>query len=107
MSVASRTGPHRLGKRQRDGPNSLQEKKEVLLSLLAQARTDIDTRNGRISPPPRMHNATIKDFFRVKPDEYFLLMFYEPVSYRLRRLVDLSDWGPELTPEVSVERLPA
>jgi hypothetical protein len=98
----------RGGKRQRPKRRAAsEEKKHTLHVLLEQTKADLErSRTGLTLTRPESPQPEEK-ILQVLGDEYFLLLFYEHVSYQPRQFVDLSGWGPDLTPEVMllVERL--
>jgi len=74
----------------------------VLHSLLQQTKADIErARTGM--PPPRLEEPMEREYIRVAGNEYFLLVFYHHVSYTPRAYVNLSNWGTELTTEVTTD----
>ena len=104
LSAFASGAPGRVEGKKRQRPKakvSADEKKQTLHALLEQTKADLArSRNGQTLTRPESplpEEETIK----VLGDEYFLLLFYEHVSYKPREVVDLSGWGPDITPAVS------
>ena len=83
---------------------SLDRKSALLHALLQQTKADVhQSKSGtRVS---RKGTPLLPEVEKISGDEYFLLLFYEHVSYRPRAHVDLSGWGSELRTEVSRQPL--